>query len=359
MHHGREAPAAAGAAAHQGERPALQDREVERELAARGGASDDEPAAGLEARAALVPHGRAHAVEDDVDPALAGEILHALAELRCGRVVDDLVGAELFRLRELPVAAGRDDRAGADALGHQEAEASNAAADGLDQDVLALLELHALEQAMPRRMTGQRKRRRLLEPHALRDSLQVGRGDLAVLRVAAVELAAQTLLPLAELVAPEHARRADAALHAVLDDDAVAFLPAGHAGAEPRDLARDVEAEDARQPARRRAAGAQRQVGVIDRRRAHAHHDFARARLGIGAIAVDQLVGAAGLGDVDRFHRKMAWHFGALKIHVSTQSTSSILAPTSAIAPARQTQFSTSCWPEASSRSSGRSRQVS
>src|SRR5262245_61193563 len=173
MHHRREAAATAGAAAHQGERPALQHREVERNLTARGGAGDDEPAARLEAAAALVPHRRADAVEHDVDAAAAGEILHALAELRRGRVVDDLVGAELLRLRELPVAAGRDDRTSADALGHREAEAADAAADRLDQDVLALLELHALEETVPRGVTGQRKRRRLLEPHAVRDSLQV------------------------------------------------------------------------------------------------------------------------------------------------------------------------------------------
>src|SRR5215470_1744392 len=359
MHHGREAPAAAGAAAHQGERPALQDREVERELAARGGASDDEPAAGLEARAALVPYGRAHAVEDDVDPTPAGEILHARAELRCGRVVDDIVGAQLLRLRELPVAPSGDDRACAHAFGHQEAEATHAAADCLDQDVLALLKLHTFEETVPGGVTGQRKRRRLLEPHVLGDRLKIRRRHLAVLRVAAVELAAQALLPLAELVAPEDARRADAALDAVLDHDAVALLPAGHARSQLRDLARNVEAEDPRQPARRRASGAQRQIGVIDRRRAYAHDDLAGACHRIWAVAEDQLLRAPGLGDVDGLHRKIAWHFGALKIQVSTQSTSSIFAPTSAIAPARHTQFSTSCWPEASSRSSGSSRQVS
>src|SRR5262245_30323725 len=111
MHHRREAPAAARAAPHQRERPALQHREVERDLATSGRAGDDEPAAGLEARAALVPDARADTVEDDVDAAASGQLLHALAELRRRRVVDDLVGAELLRLRELPVASGGDDRA--------------------------------------------------------------------------------------------------------------------------------------------------------------------------------------------------------------------------------------------------------
>ena len=317
------------------------------------------PAAGLEAGAALVPDGRADAVEHHVDAAAGGELLDALAELRRGRVVDDLVGAELLGLRELPVAPGGDDRPSADALGHQQAEAPDAAADRLDQDVFALLELHALEQTMPGRVTRQRKRRRLFEPHAVGDPLQIGRRDLAVLRVAAVELAAEPLLPLAELVAPEDAWRADATLDAVLDHDAIALVPAGHAGPETRDLPGDVEAEDARQPARRGAAGAERQIGVVHRRRAHAHDDLAGAGLGIGAVAEDQLLRTSGLGDVDGFHRKIAWHLGALKIQVSTQSTSSILAPSSAMAPARQTQFRTSCWPEASSRSSGSSRQVS
>src|SRR5213593_3553379 len=321
MHHRREAPATAGAAAHQGERPALQHRQVERDLATPGGPGDDEPAAGLEARAALVPHRRPDAVEHHVDAAAAGELLDALAELRRRRVVDDLVGAEPLGLRELPVAPGRDDRASAHALGHQEPEASDPAADGLDQDVLALLELYALEQAVPGSVTGERKRRRFLEPHALGDSLKIGRGNLAVLRVAAVELAAQALLPVAELVAPEHAWRAHAALDAILDHDVVAFFPAGHAGPETGDLA--------------------------------------GARFRVRAVPEDQLLRASGFGDVDGFHRKIAWHLGALKIQVSTQSTSSIFAPSSAMAPARQTQFRTSCWPEASSRSSGKSRQVS
>src|SRR5262249_38942958 len=152
--------------------------------------------------------------------------------------------------------------------------------------------------------TGQRERRRLLEPHAVRDSLQVGRGDLAVLRVAAVELAAQALLPLAVLVATEHARRAHAALDPVLDHDAVALAPAGHAGGGRRARAGVGETRGGRGPARGGAAGAQRRVGVIARRRAHAHADFAGARLGIGAVAVDQLLRTAGLGDVDGFHRK-------------------------------------------------------
>src|SRR5438552_11905224 len=247
MLHGREAPATARAAAHQGERPALQHRQVERDLASRGRPGDDEPAAGLEARAALVPDRRADTVEHHVDAAAAGELLDPLTELRCGRVVDDLVGAELLGLPELPVAPGRDDRARADPLRHQETEAADAAADRLDQDVFALLELDALEEAVPGRVARERERRGLLESHRVGDSLQIGRGHLAVLRVAAVELAAESLLPLAELVAAQHARRASAALDAVLDHDPVAFLPPGHTGPDPRDFSGDVESEDARQ----------------------------------------------------------------------------------------------------------------
>src|SRR5438552_7651349 len=306
MHHGREAPATARAAAHQREWPALQHRQVEWDLASRGRPGDDEPATGLEARAALVPYGRADTVEHHVDAATAGELLDPLTELRRGRVVDDLVGAELLGLRELPVAPGRGDRARADPLGHQQPEAADTAADRLDQDVFALLELDALEEAVPGGVTRERKRRRFLEPHALGDSLEIGRGHLAVLRVAAVELAAESLLPVAELVAPEHARRAGAALDSILDDDAVAFFPARHAGPETGDFSRDVEPEDARQATGRRAPGAQREVGVIHRRRAHAYDDLAGARFRIGAVAEDQLLGTSGLGDVDRFHRKIA-----------------------------------------------------
>src|SRR6266850_8327224 len=247
VHHGRKAPAAPRPAAHQRQRPALEDRQVERDLTPAGRSRDDEPAAGLEARAALVPHRRAHAVEHHVDAAAVGELFHALAELRRGRVVDDLVGAELLGLRELPVAAGRDDGAGADALGHQEPEAPHAAADRVDEHVLPGLQLHALHEAVPRGVARERQRGRFLEAHPLRDALQIRRRDLAVLGVAAVELAAEPLLTLAVFVAPLDARHAGTALDAVFDDDALALFPSRYTGPETRDLAGDVEPEDTRQ----------------------------------------------------------------------------------------------------------------
>src|SRR5437867_13361722 len=108
-------------------------------------------------------------------------------------------------------------------------------------------------------MAREWKRRRLLETHPLRDALQIGRRNLAILRVAAVELAAEPLLTLAVLVAPLHARRAGTALHAILHDDALALFPTGYARAETRDLAGDVQSHDAGQPARRRAPAASRQ----------------------------------------------------------------------------------------------------
>src|SRR5215467_14551804 len=80
VHHGREAPPASRAAAHQRQRTALEDRQVERDLAPAGRSGDDETSAGLEARAALVPHRRADAVEHDVDATAIGELLDALAE---------------------------------------------------------------------------------------------------------------------------------------------------------------------------------------------------------------------------------------------------------------------------------------
>src|SRR5438034_718006 len=78
-----------------------------------------------------------------------GELLDALAELRRGGVVDHLVGAELLRLLELPVAARRGDDARADALRDQKPEAPHAAAHRLHQNVLPGLELHALDKTVP------------------------------------------------------------------------------------------------------------------------------------------------------------------------------------------------------------------
>src|SRR6266851_6937459 len=212
VHHRGEAPAAPRAAAHEGQRTALQDGQIERDLTPGSRPGDDEPPTGLEAREALVPHARADTVEHDIHAAPVGELLDALAELRRGGIVDHLVGAELLRFLELPVAPRRRDDAGADALGDQEPEASHATADRLDQDVFPRLELHALDEAVPRGVTCERKRRRLLESHPVGDALQVDRGDLAILRVTTVELAAEPLLSLAEFVTPVRARRAGAAL---------------------------------------------------------------------------------------------------------------------------------------------------
>src|SRR5262249_60755393 len=100
----------------------------------------------------------------------------------------------------------------------------------LDEDVFPRLELNPLDQTVPRRVAREGKRRRLLESHAIRDALQVGRRDVAVLRVPAVQLTAEPLLSLAELVAPQHTRRAAAALHAILHDDPVTLFPTDHAG---------------------------------------------------------------------------------------------------------------------------------
>src|SRR4029453_3163560 len=117
VHHGGEAPAAPAPPAQQRQRPALEDRQVERDLAPAGRSRDDETSAGLETRAALAPprpsdpadphtpppspgrepraalspHRRTDAVEPPVPAAAAGELLDVLAELRGRRVVDDLV----------------------------------------------------------------------------------------------------------------------------------------------------------------------------------------------------------------------------------------------------------------------------
>src|SRR5204863_6312449 len=105
------------------------------------------------------------------------------------------------------------------------------------------------------------------------------------------------LLSLAVLVAAENARRARAALHAILHGDPVADREAGHAGSEARDLTGHVEAEDARQGAGGRAAGADAEVRVVDRARPHADDDLAGPGVRIRTVAEDELLGTAGLYD--------------------------------------------------------------
>src|SRR5262249_2334726 len=156
----------------------------------------------------------------------------------------------------------RDDGARADGLGHQEPEAPHATADRLDQHVLPRLELDALDQAVPGRVTGERQRRRFVEFHPVGDALKIDRRDRAVLSVPAVELPAEALLALAELIASESAGRAGPALDAILDDDPVAFFPSDDSGPEARHFTRDVEPQDAWQRAGGRAARPNAEIRV-------------------------------------------------------------------------------------------------
>src|SRR2546427_444190 len=279
VHHRGEAAATAAAAAHQRQWTGLEQAEIERDLIPGRRAGDDEPAAGLEAREALVPHRRADAIEHYVHAAPVRQLLHALAELRRGGVVDHLVGAQLLGLVELPVTSRGDDGTGPDAFGHQEPEAPHATADRLDQHVLPGLELNALDEAMPGGVTGQRKRRRLVELHPVGDALKIDGRDLAILRVTAVQLTTQPLLSLTELVAPSSAGHTGAALDAIFDDDPVAFFPPGDSGSEVRHFAGDVEPENTWQRAGGRAAGADAEIGVIERRPTNANDDLACSRV--------------------------------------------------------------------------------
>src|SRR6266545_2805777 len=81
MHHRGEAAPTAGAAAYQRQRTALENGQIERDLAPRRRSGDDQPATGLEARETLIPHGCADTVEHHVHAAAVGELLDALAEL--------------------------------------------------------------------------------------------------------------------------------------------------------------------------------------------------------------------------------------------------------------------------------------
>jgi len=69
VHHRGEAAPTAGAAAHQRQWTALQNGQIERDLAPRRRPGDDQPATGLEARETLIPHGCADTVEHHIDAA--------------------------------------------------------------------------------------------------------------------------------------------------------------------------------------------------------------------------------------------------------------------------------------------------
>src|SRR5262249_62358862 len=129
-----------------------------------------------------------------------------------------------------------------------------------------------------------------VEFHPVGDALKIDRRDRAVLSVPAVELAAEALLALAELIASESAGRAGPALDAILDDDPVAFFPSDDSGPEARHFTRDVEPQDAWQRAGGRAARPNAEIRVIERRPANTDDDLARPRLRIRTVAEHELV---------------------------------------------------------------------
>jgi len=86
------------------------------------------------------------------------------------------------------------------------------------------------------------------------------------------------------------------------NDDA---LPPREAAARRLDRARHLAAVDVGQAFRRRIAAVEQQhVDVVQRARSHAHHDLAGRGRRVLVVAVDDLVAAAVLLEVSRFHAR-------------------------------------------------------
>ena len=128
-----------------------------------------------------------------------------------------------------------------------------------------------------------------------------GRGD--VLGMAAVQVHVQASLVAAPLIVAHAATLAATAGNAVVQDDPVADLQGRGGGRADRGhLSGDVATHDPWQRAVVGAAFPEVEVQVVQGASPHPEHDFAGANLGIGAVPVDQLIGAAVLVDKDRFH---------------------------------------------------------
>ena len=252
----------------------------------------------------LLPYIGAHAIEDKVDTLAVGKLLDAFAEVGGLAVVDDLVGSPFHGRVELPLAAGGGDNASAHHLGDLDAHASDAASCGLNQHIVPRLDLGLGDEAVPRGVGGDGQRGGLGELHVVGDHVGVdGRGG-DVVGVAAVEVDAEALLVRAPLVVAHGAVLAAVAGNTVIEYYAVADPEGGDgSGADGNHLTGDVAAHDAGQGAVVGAADAKVQIKVVESAGPHLEHDFARADLGVRAVAVDQFVGAAVFVNVDRLHQ--------------------------------------------------------
>ena len=173
----------------------------------------------------------------------------------------------------------------------------------LHQHVVPRPHLGLGDHAVPGGVGGDGQSRGLGEVHRVGNDVGVhgGRGD--VLGMAAVQVHAQAFLVAAPLVVAHAAMLAASAGNAVVQDDPVADLQGRGGGrADCGHLSSDVATHNARQRAVIGAAFPKVEVQVVQGASPHPEHDFAGADLGIGAVPVDQLIGAAVLVDKDRFH---------------------------------------------------------
>jgi len=225
-------------------------------------------------------------LDDDVH-ASGGRLLHRRGDV-AGVVVDGHVGAPGARLRELLVAARRDDRLHAECATDLERPGRDAAADAPDQCPLTFLHNGFRDEHPVGGLVDERECRGLLERERVVEPVHLCNGERYQLAMRAVGLLADDV-------------DAPSVLDARVDHDAVADAESVDAGTERFDDASAVRPQDPRFRHRRKPLP-HPHVQVVHRGSCEADQHFALAGLRVGHVLVAQDLRAAVLVDADRLH---------------------------------------------------------
>ena len=240
-------------------------------------------------------------LDHDIDATAVGQRTHRIGHV-VADVVDGRLGAERDGARQLGVARRRDDRPRAGGPADLERRARDAAADTPDQHPLARTQRRLRHEHAPGRHECEPERARLVEAPAVRDGVEVARGDEDVVGVRAVDVLAEDLEAEAHRVLTRQAEAAAAAEQAGIDQDRLPDLDPLRVRPELRDDARAVGAERPRLRHRRKPAP-EPHVEVVERGGAEPYDGGAALRLGRLDVLEAQDLGAAVLMDSYRSHR--------------------------------------------------------
>jgi hypothetical protein len=227
-------------------------------------------------------------LEDDVDPALIGDTADFVVDF-LSFVIDEMVGAELFCLLQLFIAASSGNDARPEKLGNLDGSAAHAASCPKDENIFAGLQLGSGKKHVPSSLEDKRNRGGLFEGQVFRIRHAIYFWSADKFGTASVDQVAEIGELAAAVVLAGDAGGAFATSHAGGKNDPLTDAHGGYIRADLGDFAGDVATWDVRERNRDiGVAAADPEVKVIQSASFHADEDFVRADSGLGSIRVFQ-----------------------------------------------------------------------